>query len=83
MKTEGIMGCILLIASGCIYTVERFVSVLMWLGEVVPVKMSPSGSYPSNATMPGLFDNIFVPILFIVGVLLVVISFRIKEQDKI
>lgn len=82
MKTERVMGCILLIVSGCIYTIERFVSVLMWLCEVVPVKMGPGGSYPSNATMPGVFDNIFVPILFIVGVLLVVISFRIKEEDK-
>ena len=77
MKTEGVMGCILLVASGCIYAFERFLSLFEWVTRV------GTGSWPSNPKMPGIFDNIFVPTLFIIGLLLIIISFISMRKEKI
>lgn len=71
------MGCVLLIVSGCIYAFERFLSVCEWVTKI------GTGSWPSNPTMLGIFDNIFVPILFIIGLLLIIISFMSMVKAKV
>lgn len=83
MTTEGISGCILMVVSGLIFTFERFISIFMWIGQTVPVKINGSGSYPTKPTMPGIFDNIFVPLLFIIGLILLIISFKVERDDSI
>ena len=75
MKSEKIMGCIMIIASGLIYTFERFLSVFKWSIEV------GTGSYPSNPRMVTIFGNIFVPILFIIGMLLIIASFVSRKKE--
>ncbi|MCT4544663.1 MAG: hypothetical protein N4A63_14095 [Vallitalea sp.] len=79
---ESILGCSLIVVSGLIFTFERYVSIFMWIGQVAPVKIKGSGSWPSKPTMPGFFDNIFVPLLFIMGLFFVIISFKYHEDNK-
>ncbi len=78
---ECILGCCLIIFSGIIFTFERFMSVLKWVGESAPVKISGSGSYPSEPIMASFFDNLFVPALLVLGIFFVAISFI--EHKKI
>jgi hypothetical protein len=80
-RKEGIIGLILLITSGCIFTFERFLSVLVWLGDAVPVKINGSGTYMTKPVFPGIFDNMFVPLFFILGLVLILISIKIREKE--
>lgn len=79
---ECILGCILIVFSGLIYTFERYVSIFMWIGQVAPVKINGSGSWPTNPTMPGIFDNFFVPLLFIMGLYFIIISFVYRRNNN-
>lgn len=83
MTIEGILGCILLMISGVIFTFERFISVFLWIGQAAPVKINGSGSYPGQPIMPGIFDNIFVPIFFVMGLILIFINLKIEKGDSI
>lgn len=80
---ECILGCSLIVVSGLIFTFERYVSIFMWIGQVAPVKIHGSGSWPNKPTMPGIFDNIFVPLLFIMGLFFIIVSFRYYKDDKV
>jgi hypothetical protein len=73
-KSSYILGIGLIALSGILYTVERIISVLKWTAEYVPVKINGSGTYSANPDMPGIFDNIFVAILLILGVVLLIIG---------
>lgn len=75
MKREKIMGCLMIVSSGLIYTFERFLSVFKWSIEI------GTGSYPINPRIIGIFDNIFVPILFVMGMLLIIASFISREKE--
>lgn len=81
MTIEVIVGCILLITSGLIFTFERFLSIFYWIGQAAPVKINGSGHYPSNPTMPGLFDNFFVILFLVMGLALLVIGLIGKKGD--
>lgn len=71
----------LIALSAILYTAERFITVFKWTSESVPVKINGSGSYPSEPNMPGIFDNVFVGILLIIGLALLVFSLIKKELD--
>ncbi|MCD4712572.1 MAG: hypothetical protein K8R73_04750 [Clostridiales bacterium] len=78
---EFILGCCLIVFSGIIFTFERFISVFKWVGESAPVKISGSGSYPTEPVMAGFFDNLYVPALLILGILLIIMSF-IEQKNS-
>lgn len=67
-------GLGLLIFSGVLFTAERFIAIIHWIGMSAPVKMNGNGTYPADPTMPGLLDNLFVPLFLIIGLLLLVIG---------
>ncbi|HHY22507.1 MAG TPA: hypothetical protein GX525_11675 [Bacilli bacterium] len=71
----------LIALSAILFTMERFLAVFKWASERVPVQINGSGSYPSEPNMPGIFDNVFVGILLIIGLALLVFSLIKKELD--
>ncbi|WP_340003758.1 hypothetical protein MHH52_17180 [Paenibacillus sp. FSL K6-0276] len=73
-KSSFISGLGLIALSGILYTVERFIAVFEYIGDAAPVKIKGSGSYPSEPTMPGVFDNLFVGIFLILGLILLIIG---------
>ncbi|MDP4182377.1 MAG: hypothetical protein Q8942_14965 [Bacillota bacterium] len=83
VTTEGIIGCIFIISSGLLFTFERFLSIFKWIGQVAPVKINGSGDYPSNPTMPGLIDNIFVVLFLVIGLSLLVIGLFGKRGNDV
>jgi len=73
-KISFISGLGLIALSGVLYTLERFIAIFKWIGEVAPVKINGSGSWPTEPTMPGVFDNFFVGIFLILGLVLLIIG---------
>lgn len=73
-KSSFISGLGLIALSGILFTAERFIAVFKWIGESVPVKINGSGSYFPEPTMPGVFDNLFVAIFLILGLVLLIIG---------
>lgn len=73
-KSSFISGLGLIALSGILFTLERFIAVFKWIGETAPVKINGSGSYPTEPTMPGVFDNLFVGIFLILGLVLLIIG---------
>ena len=81
IKKEALMGLTLLIVSSLIYTFERFLAVLAWASNFIPVKLSGSGSYEPNPIFPSILENVFVPVFFIMGLILILTSFKTKEKE--
>lgn len=68
--------------SGILYTLERFLAVFKWVGEVAPVKINGSGSYPKEPTMPGLFDNFFVGFFLFFGLIWIMIGIIRGNRER-
>ncbi|MGG4215433.1 hypothetical protein [Paenibacillus sp. FSL L8-0638] len=73
-----LVGVLSLIGSGVIYTMERFMSVVYWAADSVPVKLKGSGMSMLEPDMPGFADNIFVIILFVCG--LMILGYGVYER---
>ncbi|MBD7968701.1 MULTISPECIES: hypothetical protein [Paenibacillus] len=73
-KSSFISGLGLIALSGILFTLERFIAVFKWIGESAPVKINGSGSYTTEPAMPGVFDNLFVGIFLILGLVLLIIG---------
>ncbi|WP_454192732.1 hypothetical protein [Paenibacillus sp. Marseille-Q7038] len=73
-KSSFISGLGLIALSGILFTLERYIAVFKWIGETAPVKINGSGPYPTEPTMPGVFDNLFVAIFLILGLVLLIIG---------
>ncbi|GCD10850.1 hypothetical protein [Clostridium tagluense] len=63
------IGAIFMIASGFIYTIERFIAYYSWTGQMV------KGSFPTYPELPGLFTNMFLPLFFIIGTISFIIGY--------
>lgn len=74
LNKEMAMGGIFLVISGFIFTLERFFSILEWMAEFVPVQIIGHGSYSTKPSMPGFFDNLFVPLFFAFGTFLFIVG---------
>ncbi|WP_138419704.1 hypothetical protein [Aquibacillus sediminis] len=57
--------------SGILYTLERFFAVYIYASENHAVRLNGNGSVRA-LIMPGIFDNLFVGLLFILGIVLFV-----------
>ncbi|KAF6578578.1 hypothetical protein G9G54_15105 [Paenibacillus sp. EKM212P] len=73
-----LIGVLSLLGSGVIYTMERFISVIQWATNSVPVKLNSSGISMSEPDMPSFVDNIFVIILFVCG--LMILGYGVYER---
>lgn len=80
MKKEIIVGTVFILASGFIYTFERFLAILVWASEIIPVKFTGTGQYSTLVKMPSLLENIFVIIFFVIGFIFLILGFMRKTK---
>lgn len=71
-----VLSSCFLIASGFIYTLERFIAYVTWVGQLDAPKAS---SYPNAPSLPGIFTNWFVAIFTLISVVLFFIGLRRNE----
>jgi hypothetical protein len=72
-----ILGTVFIIASGILYSFERFIAYFSWIGQM----NAHTGSFPNNPDLPGLSSNIFIPIFVIIGIALFVLGCRCKSNS--
>ncbi|WP_407271131.1 hypothetical protein [Radiobacillus sp. PE A8.2] len=70
-KTSFISGLVMIGLSGIIFTWERFLSLYLF---GIIISDDKRGSYPSEPSMPNIFENIFVCLLLVIGIVLVLFS---------
>ncbi|MEJ6950483.1 hypothetical protein [Natronospora cellulosivora (SeqCode)] len=69
---------------GLLYTFEKLIAVLIWGSQMVPVKINGSGSYPTYPNFPNIYDNIFVLLFTISGLIFFLIGlFSISRENKL
>jgi len=69
-----ILSTIFIITAGVLYSFERFIAYLSWIGEM----NAKTGSWSVNPTLPGLLTNIFISIFIIIGICLFVSGYKKK-----
>jgi hypothetical protein len=72
-----ILGSVFIIASGFLYTLERFIAYFAWVGQM----NAHTGSFPNNPDLPGLSSNIFIPTFLLIGIVLFVLGYRGKSNS--
>ena len=70
MKAKGLFGCIFILASGLLYTAERYLSVFMWSVVTTPMIARGTGGYSTVPDMPNMKTNFFVILFLILGIFL-------------
>jgi len=70
-----VLATILLLASGLIFTIERFIAYYSWIGQM----QAHTGSFPTYPELPTFFSNGFVPLFLVGSFVLFVIGFRCKR----
>jgi hypothetical protein len=80
MNAKSILGCVFVLVSGVLFTMERFLAVLKWSVLTTPILTRGSGTYSESTVMPGLTTNFFVVLFLVIGVILVVL--RIYDVYK-
>jgi len=76
-----IIGAMFIISSGLIYTFERVCSILS--SSIVKAGFfsgGMTGAVP-EVEVVGVFDNVYIPGLFIGGILILIYGFFIKENN--
>ena len=72
-KTSLILGSLFILTSGLIFTIERLTAYVYWSAQI------HTGTWDTiPQTMP-LFDNLFTGLFFLVGIVLIIMSFK-KER---
>lgn len=79
MKTKGKFGCIFILASGLLFTAERYLSVLIWSALATPLITRGAG-YSALPDMPDLKTNFFVILFLLIGIFL--LFFEIYDAYK-
>jgi hypothetical protein len=72
-KISFVTGIGLIALSGILFTIERFITVFQNASESFPVKLNGNGSF-SSQPMPGIFDNFFVGLFLVLGIVLLVFA---------
>ena len=73
-KTELVLAALFIIASGIVYTLERFGRLYVWVGQMNSA--SHTGSYPAKPDMHVMTDNWFIVLFLAIGVFFFIKSFR-------
>ena len=72
-KTSLIFGSLFILTSGLIFTIERLSAYVYWSAQI------NTGMYDTiPQTMP-LFDNPFIALFFLIGIIFIIVSFK-KER---
>ena len=80
MKISKVMGFVFILMSGFIYTLEKGFNLLA-TSTVKGGFMAGenTGEVPEIETI-GYFDNLFVPVFMVLGIILLIYSFRKKKR---
>ena len=69
-KINLILGSSFLLTSGLIFTIERLSAYVYWSAQI------NTGEYDTiPETMP-LFDNFFIVLFFLIGIVFIIVSFK-------
>lgn len=71
-KLYYVLGTVFIIASGFLYSFERFISYYEWIG----ILNANIDMYSATPHLPGILTNIFIPVFIIIGVVLIVKGYK-------
>lgn len=74
------LGAAFLIAAGLIYTIERVGALIARSHEISAIYEAHMLDIQPKTHIAGFFDNLFVPILTLIGVILFVYGFPKKTK---
>ncbi|WP_340025914.1 hypothetical protein MHI24_12365 [Paenibacillus sp. FSL K6-1096] len=74
------LGAAFLIAAGLIYTIERVGTLSARIHEISALYQAQMYNVQPKTDVAGFFDNLFVPILTLIGVILFVYGFPKKTK---
>jgi hypothetical protein len=80
-KTNLILGSVFILTSGIIFTVERMNAYIYWSAQRLGAVNG--GSYPTEARMPSLSDNLFVVLFFWIGIAFGIAFFSGTLKNKL
>ena len=72
-KTSLILGSLFILSSGLIFTIERLTAYVYWSAQI------NTGEWDTTPQTMPLSDNLFTGLFFLVGIVLIIISFK-KER---
>lgn len=75
-KVPLILGSLFILTSGIIFTLERLRAVLYWAAEI------ETGSYQLSPKYFPFFDNLFIVVFLLVGIVLLLVSSRDTNEPK-
>jgi len=78
------LGLISIVAAAFIYTIERGFSIMLYGARKMSVAVMGGGT-SGTLRMPSLFENLFVPLLFLIGIALLssdVLGFGSKNSNQ-
>lgn len=71
-KISLILGSLFILTGGLIFTIERLIAYVYWLAQI------NTGEYDSTPQTMPLADNLFSGAFLLIGVILIIVSFRKK-----
>mgnify|MGYP005607560311 CR=1 FL=1 len=69
-KISLILGALFILTSGLIFTIERLTAYVYWLAQ------TNTGSYDTIPQPMPLSDNLFTVLFFLIGAILILVSFK-------
>ena len=70
-KTYCILGTLFIIAGGLIYSIERAIAYLVWVGQ-----MNALSSWPTLPELPTFLTNFFIPVFIFVGIIFFLVGYK-------
>jgi len=69
-----ILGSLFILTSGLIFTIERLISHIYWLAKM------NTGSYNIEPQSIPLFNNIFISVFLMIGIIFIIVHFEKRKQ---
>lgn len=82
MKLSRVMGFVYIMMAGLIYTLERGFSYLSTSTETAGALAGENTGEMPGVSINGFFDNLFVPVFIVLGVILLIYGFSKSESSK-
>lgn len=71
-KLSLILGSLFILTSGLIFTIERLTAYVYWSAQI------NTGTWDTTPKTMPLFDNLFIALFFIIGIVFIILSFKEK-----
>ncbi|MFI8574935.1 hypothetical protein ACIGEL_04415 [Rossellomorea aquimaris] len=71
-KTGLILGSLFILTSGLIFTIERLSAYVYWSAQI------NTGTWDTNPQTLPLYDNLFIVLFFLIGIVFIIVSFKRK-----